>query len=75
METGGCGSCLQTKVVKEKNSMWYYVIQGNDGQMLESSKGRMFYATELEAMAAGEDRIPRFAQLGVIRSLQVGREY
>jgi len=55
--------------------MWYYVIQGNDGQMLESSKGRMFYATELEAMAAGEDRIPRFAQLGVIRSLQVGREY
>jgi len=51
--------------------MWYYVIHGNNSQLLERSKTE--YSTEQEAIAAGGKRAARLARLiGVVLSVQAG---
>ena len=51
--------------------MWYYVIHGNNSQLLERSKEE--YGTEQEAIAAGGERAASLARLiGVIPSVQAG---
>lgn len=52
--------------------MWYYVIHGNDSQLLHRSKAE--YVTKEEALAAGKERMPDLAPLGVILSLQAGQQ-